>query len=330
MPLDAQDIRPDDRLTILESVDPTFVPYGRFDTIVRLLKAPDIWAPIYIPGPTGVGKTSMVLQACAVADRPVLRYNVTSETDRDHLVGGFRLKNGETVFELGPVARAMRMGAVLLLDEIDLGKPEKLLSLQPVLERKPLFIAEIGERIVPEPGFMIIATANTKGRGTDNGLYIGTNIQNEAFLERFAITIEHGYPETDDEVHILTLLGTKHDPDTLARLVKWANHSRRTFEQTQEGAVISPRRLCFIVRLHEALQGEMEETMELALARFDAQEREPLIELWRKLTPIKKTEKKANPKVNTNYDGMVVSYSQVYKTITITDSAGSVVALQPF
>jgi MoxR-like ATPase len=330
MPLDASEVHQDDRLAGVPDVDPAFVPYGRFGLLTELLLKPKIWAPIYIPGPTGVGKTSMVLQACARVGRPVLRYNVTSETDRDHLIGGFRLIGGQTVFELGPVPRAMIDGYVLLLDEIDLGKPERLLCLQPVMERNGVFIAETGQRILPHPEFAVVATANTKGRGSDTGTYIGANVQNEAFLERFAVTLEHGYPDATTEKEIIEgLRPSKITPEEIQQLLKWAHHSRDTFDTTQEGAVISPRRLCFIVTLYESLSYSLSEIIKLALARFEERESAALADLWEKLTPppLSVNVRSKNKTGKVSYD---LTYSKTLKQIVVTAPDGKTLALTPF
>ncbi|HCH36453.1 MAG TPA: hypothetical protein DEU67_00375, partial [Acidobacteria bacterium] len=178
-----------------------FVPFGEFGIIRKIIKSKQ-FHPVFITGLSGNGKTFQVEQACALEKVEHIRINITLETDEDDLIGGFRLKNGETVFELGPIPVAMLRGCPITIDEIDLASP-KVMCLQPVLEGRSLTIKKLGITIAPKPGFTVFATANTKGRGSDDGRFVGTNLLNEAFLERFPITVEQAYPSINVEKKIL-------------------------------------------------------------------------------------------------------------------------------
>ena len=181
--------------------DANYVPFGNFTDVKKILQS-KIFYPTFITGLSGNGKTFSVEQACATLNRELIRVNITIETDEDDLIGGFRLVNGETVWHNGPVVEALERGAVLLLDEVDLAS-NKILCLQSILEGKGIFLKKIGRYVQPAPGFNIIATANTKGKGSDDGRFIGTNVLNEAFLERFALTFEQEYPSPKTEMKIL-------------------------------------------------------------------------------------------------------------------------------
>jgi cobaltochelatase CobS len=178
-----------------------YVPFGNFPDVRAIIKSRKFY-PAYITGLSGNGKTMMVEQVCANEKRECVRVNITIETDEDDLIGGFRLVNGETVWQDGPVVTAMTRGAVLLLDEVDLGS-NKMMCLQPVLEGKAVYLKKTNRVVHPAPGFNVIATANTKGKGSDDGRFIGTNVMNEAFLERFSITMEQEYPSAKVEAKIL-------------------------------------------------------------------------------------------------------------------------------
>ena len=226
-----------------------YVSWGHHKDVKNIIKS-KIFYPMFITGLSGNGKTLMVQQTCAELKREMVRVNITIETDEDDLIGGFRLVDGETKFNLGPVAMAMEKGAVLLLDEIDLAS-NKIMCLQPVLEGNGIYIKKINRYIQPAPGFTVIATANTKGKGSDDGRFIGTNILNEAFLERFPVTLEQPYPATSTERKIV--LGSmekygKVDEEFATRLVTWAEVIRKSFYEGAVDELISTRRLDHIVK----------------------------------------------------------------------------------
>lgn len=266
-----------------------FVPFGEYETI-RTIIASRVFCPFFITGHSGNGKTFGVQQACAAEGREYVRVNITAETDEDDLIGGFRLKNGETVFELGPVPVAMLRGAVLMLDEIDLAGA-KVMCLQPVLEGQPLLIKKLGVTIHPAQGFTVFATANTKGRGSEDGKYIGTNLLNEAFLERFNATIEQDYPGVAVEKKILaktyeTLGGTMTASETVffETLAKWADAIRVTFNEGGIEDLITTRRLCHIVKLYRVF-GHEQRALTLGLNRFDKQVQQKFLDFYAKLDP---------------------------------------------
>jgi MoxR-like ATPase len=267
-----------------------YVPFGDHD-MVRQIVTSRRFFPVFVTGPTGNGKTLTVEQVCALEKREYIRCNITLETDEDDLLGGFRLKNGETIFELGPVVIAMLRGAVLLLDEIDLASP-KIMCLQPILEGKPITLKKLGVTIAPAPGFTIFATANTKGRGSDDGKYVGTGLLNEAFLERFPITVEQEYPSITIEKKILAktfeaTTGSAPDAvhlvffDTLAR---WAEAIRTTFAEGGIEDLISTRRLVHIVRAF-SIFNDSERALQYCINRFDPKTKDAFIELFNKLVP---------------------------------------------
>ena len=241
--------------------------------------------PTFITGMSGNGKTFSVEQACAQLKREVIRINFTIETDEDDLIGGFRLVEGETRFFKGPVIKAMEMGAVLLLDEIDLGNPAKIMCLQSILEGKGYFIKKTGEYIKPVAGFTVVATANTKGKGSDDGRFIGTNVLNEAFLERFPVTCEQEYPTVAIEKRILNAvfedLGTK-DQDFSEKLVDWADIIRKTFYDGGIDEVISTRRLVHIAKAYKIFDDRMR-AIDMCINRFDEDTKTSFRDLYTKL-----------------------------------------------
>lgn len=267
-----------------------FVPFGDFDSVRRVI-ASKVFCPIFITGHSGNGKTFQIEQACAQEKREYIRVNITAETDEDDLIGGFRLKDGETVFELGPIVVAMLRGAVLLLDEVDLAGP-KVMCLQPVLEGNPLTIKKLGVTIKPNAGFTVFATANTKGRGSDDGKYIGTNLLNEAFLERFNFTIEQAYPSVAVEKKILTktyqsfgaVAVSNEDSTFFETLARWADAIRATFAEDGIEDLISTRRLCHIVKTY-FIFGDREKALTLCLNRFDKSVQAKFLDFYAKLTP---------------------------------------------
>ena len=263
--------------------DDTFVPFGSFADVKRIVKS-KIFYPTFITGLSGNGKTFSVEQACAQLGRELIRVNITIETDEDDLIGGFRLVNGATVWHDGPVIQALNRGAILLLDEIDLAS-NKILCLQSILEGNGVFLKKIGRFVRPARGFNIFATANTKGKGSDDGRFIGTNVLNEAFLERFPVTFEQSYPAVKSEEKILhnvaATLGVD-DTDFFKRLVDWADIIRKTFYDGGVEEVISTRRLVHIVRAY-AIFGKKEKAIEVCVNRFDDETKQSFLELYDKV-----------------------------------------------
>ena len=264
--------------------DPNFIPFGNFADVKRVINS-KIFYPTFITGLSGNGKTLSVEQACAQLKREMIRVNITIETDEDDLIGGFRLVNGQTVWHNGPVVEALERGAILLLDEVDLAS-NKILCLQSVLEGKGLFIKKTGHYVERKPGFNIIATANTKGKGSDDGRFIGTNVLNEAFLERFALTFEQEYPSIAIETKILaalddTLPGSMH-VDYLNNLTRWADIIRKTFNEGGVDEVISTRRLTHIIRAYSIFNNELK-AIEVCLNRFDDETKQSFLDLYDKI-----------------------------------------------
>ena len=263
--------------------EPNFIPFGNFTDVKKII-ASKLFYPTFITGMSGNGKTLGVEQACAALNRELIRVNITIETDEDDLIGGFRLVNGETVWHNGPVIEALERGAVLLLDEVDLAS-NKILCLQSVLEGKGLFLKKTGRYVTPKSGFNIIATANTKGKGSDDGRFIGTNVLNEAFLERFALTFEQDYPHVKTEQKILekasASLGVL-DKEFCEHLANWADIIRRTFNDGGIDEVISTRRLVHIIRAFAIWQNRMK-AIKVCVNRFDDETKQSFIELYDKI-----------------------------------------------
>ena len=260
-----------------------FVAWGHFGTIEKIVKS-GMFYPIFVTGLSGNGKTLMVEQVHAKLNKELIRINITIETDEDDLLGGFRLVNGETKFVPGPVIEAMERGCTLLLDECDLGS-NKLLALQPVLEGKGVFLKKINKWISAKEGFNVMATANTKGKGSEDGRFIGTNILNEAFLERFAITIEQPYATTVTEKKIIMGSMTKYkkvDESFADNLITWADVIRKTFYDGGVDEVISTRRLDHIVKAF-AIFGDKMKSLELCVARFDDDTKASFMDLYTKI-----------------------------------------------
>ena len=264
--------------------DPLFVPFGNFATVKKVLQS-KMFYPIFVTGMSGNGKTFGIEQACAQTGREVIRVNFTVETDEDDLIGGFRLVNGETKFFKGPVIKAMEKGAVLLLDEIDLGNPSKIMALQSILEGGGYFIKKTGEYVTPAKGFTAIATANTKGKGSDDGRFIGTNILNEAFLERFPVTVEQEYPSPAIEKKILgrvfESLDIK-DSDFVEKLVDWADIIRKTFYDGGVDEIISTRRLVHVAKAFSIFDDRMK-AINLCINRFDEDTKLSFADLYTKV-----------------------------------------------
>ena len=260
-----------------------YVTWGNFSTVRDVLKSRTFY-PMFITGLSGNGKTLMVQENCARLKREFVRANITIETDEDDLIGGFRLLNGETVWHDGPVITAMKRGAVLLLDEIDLAS-NKIMCLQPVLEGSSIYIKKIGKWVHPADGFTVIATANTKGQGSDDGRFIGTNVLNEAFLERFPITLEQSYPGNKMEEKILTNEFAKSDktePELVTNLVRWADVIRKTFSEGGCDEIISTRRLVHIVNAYNIFNDKMT-AIQLTVNRFDDETKESFLDLFTKI-----------------------------------------------
>jgi MoxR-like ATPase len=243
-----------------------------------------IFYPIFITGMSGNGKTLMVKELCARLNKEFVRANVTIETDEDDLLGGFRLMNGETVWHDGPVVMAMKRGAILLLDEIDLAS-NKIMALQPILEGSSIYLKKIGKWVHPTPGFNVIATANTKGQGSDDGRYIGTNVMNESFLERFPVTVEQTYPTNKIEEKILVNeLGKndKVDAEFGQNLVKWADVIRKTFTDGGVDEIISTRRLVHIIGAYCIFNNKLK-AIEMCVSRFDTETKDSFLDLYTKV-----------------------------------------------
>lgn len=261
-----------------------YVPFGNFNDVRTIVKSGKFY-PMYITGLSGNGKTMMIEQVCATENREMVRVNITVETDEDDLIGGFRLIDGRTVWQNGPVIVAMERGAVLLLDEVDLGS-NKLMCLQPVLEGKSIYLKKINKVITPMPGFNIVATANTKGKGSDDGRFIGTNVMNEAFLERFSITMEQEYPAIKVEMKILNnILSTSgiEDKAFVDKLVQWADVIRKSFYEGAVSEIISTRRLVHICEAFVIFGQNREKSIQLCLNRFDIDTKNSFFDLYKKL-----------------------------------------------
>ena len=256
----------------------TFVQFGNFNDIKSILKA-KLFYPIFITGLSGNGKTFSVEQCCAQLNKELIRVNITIETDEDDLIGGFRLVDGNTVWHNGPVVEALERGAILLLDEVDLAS-NKILCLQSILEGKGLFLKKIGKFVQPAAGFNIVATANTKGKGSEDGRFIGTNVLNEAFLERFALTFEQEYPSVAAETNILNKLCS--DKKFCARLADWADIIRKTFYDGGIDEIISTRRLVHIIQAYKIF-GDKVKAIQLCLNRFDDETKQAFLDLYDKV-----------------------------------------------
>ena len=268
---------------LIPDKDANYVPFGNFTDVKKILQS-KIFYPTFITGLSGNGKTFSVEQACAVLNRELIRVNITIETDEDDLIGGFRLVNGETVWHNGPVVEALERGAILLLDEVDLAS-NKILCLQSILEGKGIFLKKIGRYVQPAAGFNIIATANTKGKGSDDGRFIGTNVLNEAFLERFALTFEQEYPTPKTEQKILEKVAStvgKKDKEFCENLANWADIIRRTFKDGGIDEVISTRRLVHIMRAY-AIWNDRMKSIKVCVNRFDDETKQSFIELYDKI-----------------------------------------------
>ena len=261
----------------------TFVKFGPFTDIKKVIQSKQFY-PTFVTGLSGNGKTFGVEQACAQLGRELIRVNITIETDEDDLIGGFRLVNGETVWHNGPVIEALERGAILLLDEIDLAS-NKILCLQPILEGNGIFLKKIGRFVNPREGFNVIATANTKGKGSDDGRFIGTNVLNEAFLERFPVTFEQEYPPVSVEKKILGGVASRYnvtDVKFLDKLVDWGDIIRKTFYDGGIDEIISTRRLVHIVRAY-SIFNDKAKAIQVCVNRFDDETKQAFLELYDKV-----------------------------------------------
>ena len=268
---------------IVPSKDSVFVPFGNYPDVKSIIASGKFY-PIFITGLSGNGKTMGVTQACAEAKRELIRVNITIETDEDDLLGGYRLKDGQTVWQNGPVIEAMERGAILLLDEVDLAS-NKIMCLQPILEGSGVFVKKINKFVKPAQGFNVIATANTKGQGSDDGKFIGTNVLNEAFLERFPVTFEQKYPSVAIEKKILnnTLKASgKSDVKFIDKLTTWADVIRKTYFDGGVDEIISTRRLVHITQAYAIFDNKMK-AIKMCTNRFDDDTKNSFVELYTKV-----------------------------------------------
>ena len=270
---------------LIPGKDATFVPFGFYKDLKTVLST-SMFYPIFISGLSGNGKTTMVEQVCANLKREAIRVNISIETDEDDLIGGNTLVDGNVVYREGPVLTAMKRGAVLILDEVDRGS-NKLMCLQAILEGKPYFNKKTGETVTPAPGFNLVATANTKGRGSDDGKFISANILDEAFLERFAITVEQEYPTMATEKKIIVKKMEKVnnvDQDFATHLVTWSDVIRKTYYEGAIDELISTRRLEHIVNAFAVFK-DKQKAVQLCVNRFDEDTKEAFIDLYAKVDP---------------------------------------------
>jgi len=268
-----------DRDSLVPQKNTSYVAWGHFKSVEKIVRSKKFY-PIFITGLSGNGKTLMVEQVCAKLKRECYRVNITRQTDEDDLLGGFRLINGNTVWQDGPVTTAMKNGGVLLLDEVDLASAN-VMCLQPVLEGKGVFLKKIGQWVTPSAGFTVFATANTKGKGSDDGRFVGTGIMNEAFLDRFPITFEQPYATRATERKILVKSGCE-DEDFSDNLTKWAEIIRKTFAEGGVDEVISTRRLVNIVEAFNIFN-DKRLALNLCMNRFDDLTKKSLIDLYEKV-----------------------------------------------
>jgi len=268
---------------LIPDKDDTFVKFGNFGDLKKIIQS-NLFYPTFITGLSGNGKTLSVEQACAQLGRELIRVNITIETDEDDLIGGFRLVDGATVWHNGPVVEALERGAILLLDEVDLAS-NKILCLQSILEGKGVFLKKIGKYVKPTKGFNVFATANTKGKGSEDGRFIGTNVLNEAFLERFPVTFEQYYPTPAIERKILEGISLDlgvEDTDFCKRLVDWADIIRDSFYKEILDEIISTRRLVHIIRAFSIFKDKAK-AIQVCVSRFDDETKQSFLELYDKV-----------------------------------------------
>jgi hypothetical protein len=302
----------DASISFIPKIDTSFVAWGNVGDIKKILKS-KLFFPVYLTGMSGNGKTFGIEQTCASLGREMIRVNFTAETDEDDLFGGFRLVNGETVFQYGPVVEAMKRGAVLLLDEIDLAS-SKVMALQSVLEGKGYFIKKRGEWIEPSKGFTVIATANTKGKGSDDGRFVGTNVMNEAFLDRFSVTMYQPYPSEAIEKKILQKAAESfglRDATVdafIPNLTMWGDIIRKTFEDGGVDEIVSTRRLVDILKSY-SIFGKKEKAIKMAIERFDDETRESFMSLYEKIDAGVGENEKYGTEVEVDENGEVKSFA---------------------
>ena len=270
-------------VSLIPKSDPQYVTGGHFKDIKTILQS-KIFYPVFITGLSGNGKTCMIHEVCAKLKRDLVRINITVETDEDDLLGGFRLIDGETVWQDGPIINAMRRGSIALIDEIDLAS-HKIMCLQPVLEGKPIYLKKINEVVYPAEGFNVVATANTKGKGSDDGRFIGTNILNEAFLDRFSATFYQEYPSIKMEAKILNkyfALYELKEEDFVDKLTKWADVIRRSFKEGAVDEIVTTRRLIDITKSYSIFNDKLK-AVAMCLERFDDETKESFTDLYTKI-----------------------------------------------
>lgn len=279
-----QSIMASTEANLIPEKDSLFVKTPNYRLIEKVVKSGEFY-PLFITGMSGNGKSLSVIQACANTKRELLRINVTQSTDEDDLIGSFRLFNGETVWQDGPVIEAMKRGAVLLIDEIDMLNPNKAAALFTALEGRGVFLKKINTLVHPTDGFNIIATANTKGKGSDDGRFMGTNILNEAFLERFPITFEFEYPTKNQETKIMKQVFSDlelDDEEFATALIDWAHIIRKSFEEGAVDEIISTRRLVHIAKAY-SIFNKKDKAIKMCIARFDDETKEAFYDLYTKI-----------------------------------------------
>ena len=269
--------------SLIPKKDPQYVSWGHFKDIKSILES-KVFYPIFVTGLSGNGKTSMIREVCAKLKRDMIRINITVETDEDDLLGGFRLVNGETVWQDGPLVVAMKNGAVALIDEVDLAS-HKIMCLQPIMEGQPIYLKKINQLVTPVEGFNIVATANTKGKGSSDGRFMGTNILNEAFLDRFSATFYQEYPSVAHETKILKKQFSLYDiveDDFVEKLVKWADVIRKSFKEGAVEDIVTTRRLIDITKSFSIFKDKMK-SVTMCLERFDDETRDSFADLYTKI-----------------------------------------------
>ena len=268
---------------VVPAKDNDFVKFGNYTDIQSIVKSKKFY-PVFITGLSGNGKTLAVTQACAEAKREMIRVNITIETDEDDLLGGYRLRDGQTIWQNGPVIEAMERGAILLLDEIDLAS-NKIMCLQPILEGSGVYVKKINKFVKPKLGFNVIATDNTKGQGSDDGKFIGTNVLNEAFLERFPVTFEQEYPSAKIEEKIVSTKlksAGKSDDKFAHNLVTWADVIRKTYKDGGVDEIISTRRLVHIAEAYGIFKNKMK-AISVCTNRFNDDTKNSFVDLYTKV-----------------------------------------------
>ena len=262
-----------------------YVQWGNYKDVERLLASNKFFA-LYLTGDSGTGKDIMIEQACAKLGRAMIRVQITRETKEDQLVGSKSLVNGNIVYEDGPIVWAAENGACINLSEISAGDANELLCLQHVLEGDAFFVKSANKWVTPKAGFCVIATDNTKGMGSDSGKFVGTNILNSAFLERFKMTMEQQYPPVKIEREILAkeMLRHKSEVDTkfIEELSDWVAVIRKTYMDEGIDEQITTRRACHIVDVHCNFF-PVDKAIQLCTARFDDTTQAAFLTLWEKM-----------------------------------------------